>query len=312
VVEQIPPLLLCVMHRLWLLVLFHSFCHGRRDRLLFACHLADVAQVRYLLSEYEAGILHTGTVPVIIDRMEPDHGRTALLQCGFDPQSENLEEIDENCTSIAHMLSLHGANLSHVDKHGWNGVAIGAMKGMKKYTEFLLSRKVPIDLADSDGRTALMKATVHGHLSTVKMLLEHGANLSQQDNFGWSPVHFATRQVGGHDFYLPIFDFLVSVANANAPSALNLRDRDGRTPLMYAAIQGTSAAVDHLLQSGVDPTIEDHGGLTAYQITSSVSLKQTLAVASADWVTKAHNEWRRKVEREMRDLESESGRDFDL
>jgi ankyrin repeat protein len=297
------------MGLLWLLLLFHSFCHGRRDRLLFACHLADVAQVRYLLSEYEAGILHAGTVPVIIDRKEPDHGRTSLLQCGFDPQSDDLEELDQNCTSIAHMLSLHGANLSHVDKHGWNGVSIGAMKGMTKYTEFLLSRGVPIDLADSDGRTPLMKATVHGHLSTIKMLLERGANISRQDNFGWSVLHFATRQVGGHDFYLPIFNYLVSAVAINASSALNLRDSDGRTPLMYAAVQGTGSAIYSLVQSGADPTLEDHGGMTAYQITSDDSLKRTLALASAEWVMKAHSEWKQQIEREMGSLENE---DFNL
>jgi hypothetical protein len=297
-----------------LLLFFSSFCDGLRDRLLLACHIADVEQVKYLLSEYEAGIYHSGVVPVVIDRKESSHGRTSLLQCGFDPQSDNLEELDSNCTTIAHMISLHGANLSHVDKHGWNGVAIGAMKGMTKYTEFLLSRGVSIDLPDESGRTPLMKAVVHGHLQTVKMLLGHGANLSHVDNFGWSVFHFAVRQLGGHDYFLPILEFLASTASSSPQTAqsLNLQDSDGRTPLMYAAVQDTDAATEILLRHQADPTIQDLQELTAYQMASSTSMKRTLALAAADWATKEHQRWSLKIEKEMKKLQKGKKTKIDL
>jgi hypothetical protein len=308
--------LLCVMRVLIsaVFLLFSSFCNGLKDRLLLACYMADVEQVKFLLSEFEAGIHHSGVVPIVIDRTEKNYGRTSLLQCGFDPQSDNLRDVDSNCTTIAHMISLHGANLSHVDKHGWNGVAIGAMKGMTKYTEFLLSRGVPIDLPDDSGRTPLMKAVVHGHLSTVKMLLEHGANITLVDHFGWSVFHFAVRQLGGHDFFLPILEFLTSTAAASptTASSLNLQDKDGRTPLMYAAIQDTDAAIEILLRHQADPTIQDYQELTAYQIASSASMKQTLALAAANWATQEHQRWTVKVEKEMKRLQRGKKTEFEL
>lgn len=292
------------------LVCFESL----RDRLLLACHIADVEQVKYLLSEYESKIFRSGVVPIVIDRLEPNNQRTSLLQCGFDPQNDNLNELDHNCSQIAHMLSLHGANLSHVDKNGWNGIAIGATTGMKKYIEFLSSRNVSIDLADNSGRTPLMKAVVHGHLSIVKFLLDKGANISHVDNYGWSVFHFAVRQLGGHDFYLPILELLASTA-ASSPStlkALNLRDQDGRTPLMYAAVQDTDVAIEILLKFGADPTIEDLNEMTAYRLASSDSMKQTLALASAEWTTKQHSKWKSKVEQKMKRLERGKRNHVDL
>lgn len=52
-----------------------------RDRLLSAVLMADARFVKKLLKEHKEGIISSNT-EVFLDRVEKEHGRTSLLQCG--------------------------------------------------------------------------------------------------------------------------------------------------------------------------------------------------------------------------------------
>jgi uncharacterized protein len=282
----------------FLVVFFFLGVNALQDRLLSAVYLADVDQVKYLISEFDSGIFRAGNVPIVIDRKEPAHGRTSLLQCGFDPQSSHVDDLDKNCTEIAALLALNGANLSHTDKHGWNAIAIGAMKGYASFIKYLADRGVPINSIDINGRTPLMKAVAHGNLRALQMLLSFNASISITDRYGWSALHFATRQLAGSALYLPIFQSLITAIGGNT-SILDVVDQDGRTSLMFASLQETESAVDSLLQAGADPTIRDRRDMSAYMLTNSESIRVKLALASADRAYRDHEQWtnKRKVER---------------
>lgn len=47
---------------------------------------------------------------------------------------------------------------------------------------------VPVDLADDKGDSLLMLAAYHGHVSAVRMLLEHGADPNVLNGRGQSPL----------------------------------------------------------------------------------------------------------------------------
>ncbi len=49
-----------------------------------------------------------------------------------------------------------------------------------------------IEEKDNNGFTALMDATACGRLSTVKLLLERGADIEQKNEHGWTPLMRAT------------------------------------------------------------------------------------------------------------------------
>lgn len=221
------------------------------------------------------------------------------MRVGFDPQSTSVEALDKNCTEIAQILASAGANLTHRDKHGLTAISMGAMKGYSNMIRFLFERGVSVDMPDNKGRTPLMIAITHGHAKAVDTLLACGAITWTQDNYGWTAFHFATRQLGGHEMYRPVFDALLLTAATNT-SVLDIADMDGRTALMYSVLQNTDYALSKLLLAGADPSKEDNGGATAYGLVhNSEHMKRKLAEASAARVVRAHAEWE-KSEKERK------------
>ena len=72
-----------------------------------------------------------------------------------------------------------------------------------------------------------MLAALQGSPELVKLLLKHGAQLSQSDKHGLSVIHYA---VWGGDLKC-----VKLVVGKSGRVALTQRDRWGRTPLLVAA-----------------------------------------------------------------------------
>lgn len=279
-----------------------------QDRLLSAVYLGDVFTVRTLLEERDSGILGP-VAEVQVNRLEPANHRNALMQCAFDPQSNITNEIDKNCTLIAELLVSAGTNIFHKDKHDWNAVAMGSIKGLTNFIRYLLSQGADINNIDSKGRTPLMKAVTHGHVNATRLLLTQGADIKIVDSFGWSVLHFCTRQLEGWPHhYVEIFKMLLlsEVNNSHASETqhkitdrqrkdllvvVDAQDNDGRTALMYASLMNNNRGIEALLRAGADPTVEDNRGLTAYALSTTESVKIQLAHASAEWAVKQHDKW---------------------
>ena len=262
--------------------------HSLKDPLLEAVLIADVPRVLQLL-EADQTIL-SSQVPVIIDRLEKVNSRTALLQCGLDPQTSSLEILDADCANIATMLLKSGANVHHVDKNQWNAVAMGAVRGLTSYISVLAEHGADINSKDVNGRTPLMKAVTHGHLVTVKRLLELHANACDVDKHRWSALHFAVRQVvQHHEIFMPVLQHILSVARQEV--CVDVIDEDGRTPLMYAALEGVFEAVEVLLAAGADSRLVDKMGYSAYDFTDRPDIRAVLAEASVVRTMQEHEKW---------------------
>src|SRR5690348_4350647 len=78
-----------------------------------------------------------------------------------------------------------------------------ARKGQTKEVASLISRGVPVDAADRDGRTALMIAAQRGHAATVKLLLDRGANPEARDREGLTAYGMAV--LNGRDDVVRLF-----------------------------------------------------------------------------------------------------------
>ena len=101
------------------------------------------------------------------------------------------------------------------------------------------------DAALADGMTPIAYAAVRGHLSVMRVLLEHHANV----NFADSRRQFAAasrRDARPHDRGALLLEY---GANVNAAS------KHGWTPLMAAAWVGDASVVAELLKHGANATL---------------------------------------------------------
>ncbi|XP_060070026.1 uncharacterized protein LOC132550045 [Ylistrum balloti] len=104
-----------------------------------------------------------------------------------------------------------------------------------------------VNCVDSNGYTPLHLAVLHGHKTTVEMLLSAEAAPSQQDNTGCTTLHLAAWKG-----YPEICELL---ANEEVP--INMQDSNGDTALHYAAQYGYDTVVDVLIQHNADPAFRN-------------------------------------------------------
>ena len=117
----------------------------------------------------------------------------------------------------------------------------------------LLQKKENPNIADADGRTALMHAAMNGNVEIVRLLLDNGAKATATDSAGSTALHWAAER-GQADAVRELLAARVPVDTEN---------KQGATPLMKATVAGSAPCVDLLLAAGADPKRQDYTGRSA-------------------------------------------------
>lgn len=111
----------------------------------------------------------------------------------------------------------------------------------------LVDRVTSVDLAPSDGRTALMLSAKRGMSALVERLVSDGANVNASNHNGGTPLMYAA--ISGVE---SIGQLLIDKrANVNA------RGSNGWSPIMVAAAKGHQGFVQLLIQAGADVNARD-------------------------------------------------------
>ncbi|EFY84180.1 ankyrin repeat-containing protein, putative [Metarhizium acridum CQMa 102] len=170
---------------------------------------------------------------------------TALDNEGMSPL---LWSVKSNMPSVTRML-MATTHALHVDNQGRSLIHHAAMAENGDIFPFLVKMGVPVDGPDKSGRTPLSYAAELDRVAIVKLLLQNTAvDVNHADKTGRTPLSYAAE--GGSD---QTIELLLERPGVKA----TLAAENGRTPLSYACTHSTSTAPTFELLSAVDASVAD-------------------------------------------------------
>ncbi|XP_039593424.1 inversin isoform X2 [Polypterus senegalus] len=143
------------------------------------------------------------------------------------------------------------------DLEGRTAFMWAAGKGSDDVIRVMLSLKPDLDInmADKYGGTALHAAALSGHVSTVQLLRENGAQVDATDVMKHTPLFRACEM--GHK---EVIQTLIK-----GEARVDLVDQDGHSPLHWAALGGNADVCQILIENGINPNVQDLAGRTPLQ-----------------------------------------------
>ena len=166
-----------------------------------------------------------------------------------------------------------GADVNAADALGWTALHTAILEGNKNNViDLLIQRGADVNRPARDGWTPLHMASASFHNDRYAifqriMAARPDVNASAAD--GWTPLHAAAAGANT-SWSQKEADTLGRIRDLIAAGArLEARDRNGRTPLLWAAMQGYSVGLDvrdgvvkALLEAGADVSTRDALGRT--------------------------------------------------
>jgi len=131
-------------------------------------------------------------------------------------------------------------------------------RGHVDVARMLVERGADVSVQAEYGRTALHLALFGGHVDVARMLVERGADVSVQAEDGWTALHLALS--GGH----------VDVARmlVERGADVSVQAKYGRTALHLASSGGHVDVARMLVERGADVSVQDEYGWTALHLAS--------------------------------------------
>ncbi|GKZ98419.1 hypothetical protein AnigIFM59636_003016 [Aspergillus niger] len=153
-------------------------------------------------------------------------------------------------TELVQHLIHYGADVNLQDNERWTPLARAAQYGHDAVVKLLIEHNAYIDFPN-DNFTPLQIAAANANQSTVKLLVQHGACVAHLD---LTPDSLLKRSSLGYYEMKHL---------SSRGSTIEMRDSEGRTPLIYAAEKGDVARVRFLVMHGAVVNAKAASGRTA-------------------------------------------------
>lgn len=160
--------------------------------------------------------------------------------------------------------------MEQADEDGFKPIHLAVIQGTLETVNLLVANKVNVNALDNEGHSVIHWATgkhflcwdfflifdilVCGEVQILRALLSARADASIPDMNGATPLHYAA-QMCGYDgktdktstkLALEILGILLK----HSKSSVEVDDKDGRQPLMWAASAGSDDAILALIKAG--------------------------------------------------------------
>lgn len=180
--------------------------------------------------------------------MEADESQRSVHRCAQRGDLPGLKALVEGDSSQANERDAENVTPLH-----W-----AAINGHIECCEYLLQHGAQVDAVGGElAATPLQWSARNGQLNLMHLLIKHGADPTFLDKQGFNALHLTT-----HSSYVMSLIFMLQQNAFSAPEAIDTEDREGHTPLMWAAFQGDALSVDVLLKHGASVHTVDESGLT--------------------------------------------------
>ena len=185
-------------------------------------------------------------------------------------------------------LQKAGGVIDAVDNAGMTALMHACTNGSETGAKVLLAQGAKTDIADANGTTALLIAAEKGGETIASQLLAHGAGVNRRNLSGQTALFLTTVAPAGHfaltrKFYrMRVHVMQILLAKG---ADVNLKAKNGMTPLMMAASNENTEMVEELLKKHADVAVRDPKGMTALKLAmqhkSSEAIVQRLKQAGA-------------------------------
>jgi quinoprotein dehydrogenase-associated probable ABC transporter substrate-binding protein len=179
---------------------------------------------------------------------------------GANPDSELNNAIVANDLDRVGYLLTHGAHTESMDTEGYTPLIDATRFGFVEVATYLVEHKADANGLDRNGWSPLMWAAWTDRPQSVTMLVAHGAKLDAVDADGLTPLGIAAQNAK-----IKSAEALIAAgADVNAPIA-----KGGYTPLMLAAITGSTDLATSLMTHGAKVNAVNPGGVTSLMIAAA-------------------------------------------
>ncbi|MCG7854010.1 MAG: ankyrin repeat domain-containing protein, partial [Methanosarcinaceae archaeon] len=129
--------------------------------------------------------------------------------------------------------------------------------------EYLIDHGANVSIKSADGTTPLMMASSNGASMAAGILIANGAVANDANNLKETPLQLACRGISDLELEeVTKWEATIKLL-LDKGAQVNTQDRDGRTPLMEAAVHEAPRVVETLLKHGAAVNTQDKKGWTA-------------------------------------------------
>ncbi|KAH8306439.1 hypothetical protein KR018_011520 [Drosophila ironensis] len=230
--------------------------------LMYACQRGDIVQV---LADIRAK-------PQLLRQRDRSH-RNALHYCAAQDVDQSKDLVAAASIAIAAPELLESA-----DEDGFTPLHLAVIQGNLAMVNLLLANKADVNAVDNEGHSVVHWATVCGEVESLRAVLAAGASVAKPDANGGTPLHYAAQMCGAsHDSKQQVSSSassklsleILGILLAHPQSSVDVQDKDGRQPLLWAASAGSAKAVIALVKAGARVESSDKDGLTALHCAGS-------------------------------------------